>query len=227
MIRLEGINKFYNLGEDKFQVLKNINLHVEKGEFLAIMGPSGSGKSTMIKILGLLDRDYEGQFLLNEENTKALNDDMLSSLRNEKIGYVFQDFNLIKRLTIKENIELPMLYGGKSQKECNKRVDELLDTFNLKDKKYVYPSQLSGGQQQRISIARALVNNPEIIIADEPTGALDSKTSEKIMEIFEELNNKGITIILITHDIKVSKIARRVVRIYDGVLKEGDESNEA
>lgn len=227
MIRLEGINKFYNLEEDKFQVLKNINLHVEKGEFLAIMGPSGSGKSTMIKILGLLDRDYEGQFLLNEENTKALNDDMLSSLRNEKIGYVFQDFNLIKRLTIKENIELPMLYGGKSQKECNKRVDELLDTFNLKDKKYVYPSQLSGGQQQRISIARALVNNPEIIIADEPTGALDSKTSEKIMEIFEELNNKGITIILITHDIKVSKIARRVVRIYDGVLKEGDESNEA
>ncbi|MFR1708780.1 MAG: ABC transporter ATP-binding protein [Clostridium sp.] len=227
MIRLEGINKFYNLGEDKFQVLKNINLHVEKGEFLAIMGPSGSGKSTMIKILGLLDRDYEGQFLLNEENTKALNDDMLSSLRNEKIGYVFQDFNLIKRLTIKENIELPMLYGGKSQKECNKRVDELLDTFNLKDKKYVYPSQLSGGQQQRISIARALVNNPEIIIADEPTGALDSKTSEEIMEIFEELNNKGITIILITHDIKVSKIARRVVRIYDGVLKEGDESNEA
>lgn len=227
MIRLEGINKFYNLGEDKFQVLKNINLHVEKGEFLAIMGPSGSGKSTMIKILGLLDQDYEGQFLLNEENTKALNDDMLSSLRNEKIGYVFQDFNLIKRLTIKENIELPMLYGGKSQKECNKRVDELLDTFNLKDKKYVYPSQLSGGQQQRISIARALVNNPEIIIADEPTGALDSKTSEEIMEIFEELNNKGITIILITHDIKVSKIARRVVRIYDGVLKEGDESNEA
>lgn len=227
MIRLEGINKFYNLGEDKFQVLKNINLHVEKGEFLAIMGPSGSGKSTMIKILGLLDRDYEGKFLLNEENTKALNDDMLSSLRNEKIGYVFQDFNLIKRLTIKENIELPMLYGGKSQKECNKRVDELLDTFNLKDKKYVYPSQLSGGQQQRISIARALVNNPEIIIADEPTGALDSKTSEEIMEIFEELNNKGITIILITHDIKVSKIARRVVRIYDGVLKEGDESNEA
>ena len=227
MIRLEVINKFYNLEEDKFQVLKNINLHVEKGEFLAIMGPSGSGKSTMIKILGLLDRDYEGQFLLNEENTKALNDDMLSSLRNEKIGYVFQDFNLIKRLTIKENIELPMLYGGKSQKECNKRVDELLDTFNLKDKKYVYPSQLSGGQQQRISIARALVNNPEIIIADEPTGALDSKTSEKIMEIFEELNNKGITIILITHDIKVSKIARRVVRIYDGVLKEGDESNEA
>lgn len=227
MIRLEGINKFYNLGEDKFRALKNINLHVEKGEFLAIMGPSGSGKSTMIKILGLLDRDYEGQFLLDGENTKNLNDDMLSSLRNEKIGYVFQDFNLIRRLTIKENIELPMLYRGESQEECNKKVDKLLDTFNLKDKKYVYPSQLSGGQQQRISIARSLVNNPEIIIADEPTGALDSKTSEEIMEIFKELNNKGMTIILITHDIKVSKIARRVVRIYDGVLKEGDENNEA
>lgn len=227
MIRLEGINKFYNLGEDKFRALKNINLHVEKGEFLAIMGPSGSGKSTMIKILGLLDRDYEGQFLLDGENTKNLNDDMLSSLRNEKIGYVFQDFNLIRRLTIKENIELPMLYRGKSQEECNKKVDKLLDIFNLKDKKYVYPSQLSGGQQQRISIARSLVNNPEIIIADEPTGALDSKTSEEIMEIFKELNNKGMTIILITHDIKISKIARRVVRIYDGVLKEGDENNEA
>lgn len=226
MIRLKNINKFYILGEEKFHALKNINLEVEKGEFLAIMGPSGSGKSTMIKILGLLDREYDGDFLLDGENVKNLSDDKLSNLRNQKIGYVFQDFNLIKRLTIKENIELPMLYAGKSQRESTSRVKELLKKINLLEKIDKYPSQLSGGQQQRISIVRSLVNNPGIIIADEPTGALDSKTSEQIMDVFQELNNEGITIILITHDINVAKKAKRIVRIFDGILKEGDGENE-
>lgn len=222
MIKISNINKFYNLGEEKFHALKNINLEIKKGEFLAIMGPSGSGKSTMIKILGLLDREYEGEFLLNDQNVKELDDNTLSRLRNERLGYVFQDFNLIQRLTIRENIELPMLYSGKAQKECLHKVKELLDEINLSDKMNKYPSQLSGGQQQRISIIRALVNNPDIIIADEPTGALDSKTSEQIMDIFKKLNEEGITIILITHDVNVAKKAKRMVKIFDGILKEGE-----
>ena len=226
MIKISNINKFYNLGEEKFHALKNVNLEIKKVEFLAIMGPSGSGKSTMIKILGLLDREYEGEFLLNDQNVKELDDNILSRLRNKRLGYVFQDFNLIQRLTIRENIELPMLYSGKAQKECLHKVKELLDEINLSDKMNKYPSQLSGGQQQRISIIRALVNNPDIIIADEPTGALDSKTSEQIMDIFKKLNEEGITIILITHDINVAKKAKRMVKIFDGILKEGEWENE-
>lgn len=223
MIQLKGINKYYISGEEKLHALKDINLKVEKGEFLAIMGPSGSGKSTMIKILGLLDNSFEGNYLLNDRDVRSLSDDKLTSFRNEKIGFVFQDFNLIKRLTIKENIELPMLYKGCTLRETGKRVRELLEKVKLEDKINKYPTQLSGGQQQRISIARSLVNNPEIIIADEPTGALDSHTSEEIMNIFKELNKSGITIILITHDINVAKKADRMVRIFDGELKEGED----
>lgn len=220
MIKLKGINKYYTSGEEKLHALKDVDLEVDKGEFLAIMGPSGSGKSTMIKILGLLDKEFEGSYFLNEREVKTLNDDLLSNLRNEKIGFVFQDFNLIDRLTIKENIELPMLYMGKGVKETKDRVRELLDKVKLLDKIDKYPKQLSGGQQQRISIVRSLVNNPDIIIADEPTGALDSKTSEEIIGIFNELNKEGITIILITHDINVAKRAKRIVKIFDGQLKE-------
>lgn len=223
MIQLKGINKYYISGEEKLHALKDINLKVEKGEFLAIMGPSGSGKSTMIKILGLLDNSFEGNYLLNNRDVRSLSDDKLTSFRNEKIGFVFQDFNLIKRLTIKENIELPMLYKGCTLRETGKRVRELLEKVKLEDKINKYPTQLSGGQQQRISIARWLVNNPEIIIADEPTGALDSHTSEEIMNIFKDLNKSGITIILITHDINVAKKADRMVRIFDGELKEGED----
>lgn len=224
MIKLKGINKYYTSGEEKLHALKDVDLEVDKGEFLAIMGPSGSGKSTMIKILGLLDKEFEGSYFLNEKEVKTLNDDLLSNLRNEKIGFVFQDFNLIDRLTIKENIELPMLYMGKGVKETKDRVRELLDKVKLLDKIDKYPKQLSGGQQQRISIVRSLVNNPDIIIADEPTGALDSKTSEEIIGIFNELNKEGITIILITHDINVAKKAKRIVKIFDGQLKEVDNN---
>lgn len=225
MIKLKGINKYYTSGEEKLHALKNVDLEVNKGEFLAIMGPSGSGKSTMIKILGLLDKEFEGSYFLNDREVKTLNDDLLSNLRNEKIGFVFQDFNLIDRLTIKENIELPMLYMGKGIRETKDRVRELLEKVKLLDKIDKYPKQLSGGQQQRISIVRSLVNNPDIIIADEPTGALDSKTSEEIISIFKRLNEEGITIILITHDINVAKRAKRIVKIFDGQLKEVD-SNE-
>ncbi|GAA0085792.1 ABC transporter ATP-binding protein [Clostridium sp. CTA-7] len=226
MIKLKGINKYYSSGEEKLHALKDVDLEVKKGEFLAIMGPSGSGKSTMIKILGLLDKEFGGSYLLNEKEVRTLNDDLLSNLRNEKIGFVFQDFNLIDRLTIKENIELPMLYMGKGIKETKDRVSELLDKVKLLDKINKYPNQLSGGQQQRISIVRSLVNNPDIIIADEPTGALDSKTSKEIIGIFNELNEEGITIILITHDINVARKAKRIVEIFDGQLKEVD-NNEA
>lgn len=220
MIELKDINKYYISGEEQLHALKNVNLKVEKGEFLAIMGPSGSGKSTMIKILGLLDKDFEGSYKLNDRSIRELTDDELSSFRNEKIGFVFQDFNLIKRLSVKENIELPMLYRGAGIKETKKRVEELLKKIKLLDKISKYPTQLSGGQQQRISIVRSLVNNPDIIIADEPTGALDSHTSQEIMEIFNELNAEGITIILITHDINIAKKAKRMVSIFDGELKE-------
>jgi putative ABC transport system ATP-binding protein len=220
MIELKDINKYYISGEEQLHALKNVNLKVEKGEFLAIMGPSGSGKSTMIKILGLLDKNFEGSYKLNDRSIRELTDDELSSFRNEKIGFVFQDFNLIKRLSVKENIELPMLYRGAGIKETKKRVEELLKKINLLNKINKYPTQLSGGQQQRISIVRSLVNNPDIIIADEPTGALDSHTSQEIMEIFKDLNAEGITIILITHDINIAKKAKRIVSIFDGELKE-------
>ncbi|GAA0815054.1 ABC transporter ATP-binding protein [Clostridium tertium] len=224
MIKLKGINKYYSSGEEKLHALKDVDLDVAKGEFLAIMGPSGSGKSTMIKILGLLDKEFQGSYFLDEKEVKTLNDDLLSNLRNEKIGFVFQDFNLIDRLTIKENIELPMLYMGRGIKETKDKVKELLEKVKLLDKIDKYPKQLSGGQQQRISIVRSLVNNPDIIIADEPTGALDSKTSEEIIEIFNKLNKEGITIILITHDINVAKKAKRIVKIFDGQLKEVDNN---
>ncbi|MDU5108038.1 MULTISPECIES: ABC transporter ATP-binding protein [unclassified Clostridium] len=224
MIKLKGINKYYTSGDEKLHALKDVDLEIEKGEFLAIMGPSGSGKSTMIKILGLLDKEFEGVYLLNGEEIENLNDDLLSKLRNKSIGFVFQDFNLIDRLTIKENIELPMLYMGSGIKKTKNRVKELLEKVNLIDKIDKYPNQLSGGQQQRISIIRSLVNNPEIIIADEPTGALDSKTSEEIIDIFKELNKEGITIILITHDINVANKANRIVKIFDGELKEAEKN---
>lgn len=222
MIELKDINKFYVTGDETLHALKNINLKIDKGEFLAIMGPSGSGKSTLMKILGLLDKKFDGSYTFLDKEISSFSDDALSKFRNEKIGFVFQDFNLIKRLSIKENIEIPMLYRGFSIKDTKDKVIELLKKVNLDSKINKYPTELSGGQQQRISIARALINNPDIIIADEPTGALDSHTSKEIMGMFKELNNEGITIILITHDINVARQANRVMSIFDGELKEGE-----
>lgn len=226
MIELKNVNKFYSTGDEKLHALKDINLKIEEGEFLAIMGPSGSGKSTMIKILGLLDNSFEGEYFMLNKDIRSLSDDDLSSFRNEKIGFIFQDFNLIKRLSVKENIELPMLYKGCSMRETKGIVLEALKKVKLEHKISKYPTQLSGGQQQRVSIARALVNKPKIIIADEPTGALDSTTSKEIMEIFKDLNKEGITIILITHDINVARKSNRIMSIFDGELKEGEMKNE-
>jgi len=222
MIDLKEVNKFYITGDEALQALNNVNLKISKGEFLAIMGPSGSGKSTLMKILGLLDKKFEGSYTFLDKSVRDFSDDALSKFRNEKIGFVFQDFNLIKRLTVKENIEIPMLYRGYRVKDTKKRVVELLKRVNLENKITKYPTELSGGQQQRVSIARALVNSPDIIIADEPTGALDSHTSKEIMQLFKELNDEGITIILITHDINVARQANRIMTIFDGELKEGE-----
>lgn len=220
MISLKKVNKYYITGDEKLHALKDIDLKVKKGEFLAIMGPSGSGKSTMIKILGLLDNSFQGEYLLNGKDIRKLTDDELSTIRNKKIGFVFQNFNLIKNLSVKENIALPMQYQRVSKRQCQERVLELLKRVDLTSKIDKYPTELSGGQQQRVSIIRALVNNPDIIIADEPTGALDSNTSKEIMNIFKELNQEGITVIIITHDINVAKEAKRIVKIFDGELKE-------
>lgn len=222
MISLKKINKYYITGDEKLHALKDVDLEVKKGEFLAIMGPSGSGKSTMIKILGLLDNSFQGEYLLEGKNIKKMTDDQLSDIRNKKIGFVFQNFNLIKNLSVKENIVLPMQYQRISKKKSEEKVLELLKRVDLVSKMNKYPSELSGGQQQRVSLIRALVNNPDIIIADEPTGALDSHTSKEIMNIFKQLNKEGITVILITHDINVAKEAERIVRIFDGELKEDE-----
>ena len=222
MISLKKINKYYITADEKLHALKDVDLEVKKGEFLAIMGPSGSGKSTMIKILGLLDNSFQGEYLLEGKNIKKMTDDQLSDIRNKKIGFVFQNFNLIKNLSVKENIVLPMQYQRISKKKSEEKVLELLKRVDLVSKMNKYPSELSGGQQQRVSLIRALVNNPDIIIADEPTGALDSHTSKEIMNIFKQLNKEGITVILITHDINVAKEAERIVRIFDGELKEDE-----
>lgn len=222
MIELKNINKYYITGDEKLHALKDINLKVEDGDFLAIMGPSGSGKSTLIKILGLIDKKYTGVYEFNGQDINTLKDNVLSKFRNKEIGFVFQNFNLIKRLTVRENVELPMLYAGKNIKDTKEVVTELLKKVGIENKDKQLPSNLSGGQQQRVSIARSLVNNPSLIIADEPTGALDSKTSKEIMDIFNELNKEGITIIVITHDINVANRAKKVMHIFDGELREGD-----
>lgn len=222
MIELKNINKYYITGDEKLHALKDINLKVEDGDFLAIMGPSGSGKSTLIKILGLIDKKYTGVYEFNGQDINTLKDNVLSKFRNKEIGFVFQNFNLIKRLTVRENVELPMLYAGKNIKDTKEIVTELLKKVGIENKDKQLPSNLSGGQQQRVSIARSLINNPSLIIADEPTGALDSKTSKEIMDIFNELNKEGITIIVITHDINVANRAKKVMHIFDGELREGD-----
>lgn len=226
MIKLCNVNKFYTCSDEKLHVLKDINLNIERGEFVAIMGPSGSGKSTLLKIIGMLDKEFTGVYSFNENNVNKLNDNNKTLLRNKEIGFVFQEFNLIKRLTIKENIGLPLMYSGYNTKKINKKVNEMLEKVKLIDKIDKFPDQLSGGQKQRVAILRSLANNPSIIIADEPTGALDSNTSVEIMKYLVQLNQEGITIILITHDVNVSQKAKRIINIYDGFLV-GEEKNEA
>jgi len=221
MSKLEKLKKAYKADDEWIPVLKNIDLEVHKGDFLAIMGPSGSGKSTLLNLIGFVDRNYMGNYFLEEELITSKSDNDLSKLRNQRVGFVFQQFNLIETLTIRENVELPLLYDGWNYGHTKQRVDELLEKLGIGDKGNKLPKQLSGGQQQRAAIARAIINNPDFIIADEPTGALDTKTSDDIMNVFKQLNTEeGVTIILVTHDPETVRFCNRVVHMHDGKLNE-------
>lgn len=221
IIKLKNIEKNYPVGKHRLNVLKSININIKKGEFLMIVGKSGSGKTTLLNILGFLDRFNEGQYIFKGKDVTNLSEKERSRFRNTNIGFVFQQFNLIQTLDIYKNIELPMIYNDRYDKEeKDKRIKESLKRVGLIDKINQKPLELSGGQQQRITIARALVNDPDIIFADEPTGALDTQTSADIMELLKELNNDGKTIIMVTHDPELLKYATKVIRLHDGVVVE-------
>lgn len=221
IVKLSKISKVYRTDTVPFQALKNINLEVKKGEFLAVIGASGSGKSTLMNIIGLLDRPTSGSYELDNQPTKSLEEDELAKIRNQKIGFVFQSFYLLPRTSALENTAMPLIYAGVPQNTRRARASTALEQVGLGEKLNSTPNQLSGGQQQRVAIARALVNNPEIILADEPTGNLDSRSGEEIMHIFEKLNKAGKTIIMITHEVDIAKYAKRTVRIRDGEILYG------
>ena len=218
IITVDNINQTYKNGSLELQVLKNISFKVDKGEFLAIMGSSGSGKSTMMNILGCLDNQYEGRYILDGIDISKSTENELSEIRNKKIGFIFQSFNLLPRLTALENVELPLVYSSVPKEERHKRANELLEMVGLKDRTHHRPNELSGGQRQRVAIARALVNNPSIILADEPTGNLDSKSEGEIIEILQKLNKMGKTIVIVTHEPSIGKIAERKIVFKDGEI---------
>jgi putative ABC transport system ATP-binding protein len=222
MIQISNLMKSYQLGGETVHALNNVSLDIDKGEFLAIIGPSGSGKSTLMNMLGCLDRPDSGNYLLDGKEIGKMNDNDLATIRNQKIGFIFQNFNLLTKLTALENVELPLIYSGVSVKERRELAINALTKVGLKERAAHMPTQLSGGQQQRVAIARALVGNPSILLADEPTGALDTKTSTEILQLMKELNEVGNTIILITHDLSIAKQAKRMVRIQDGQLFENE-----
>ena len=225
--RMKNINKFYRMGDEDMQVLKNVNLEIREGEYLSVLGPSGSGKSTLMNIIGCLDTATSGQYILRDHVIEELTESELAEIRSRDVGFVFQNSQLLPRLDAVRNVELPLIYAGVSQRERTRRAREMLDRVGLSDRMGHYPNQLSGGQQQRVAIARALVTNPGILLADEPTGALDQKTGRQIMELFRELNEEGHSIIMITHDMNIAANARRVVHIIDGVLTEGGSTSDA
>jgi antimicrobial peptide ABC superfamily ATP binding cassette transporter ABC protein len=218
IITVDNISKTYKNGSLELQVLKNISFKVDKGEFLAIMGSSGSGKSTMMNILGCLDNQYEGKYILDGIDISKSSENELSEIRNKKIGFIFQSFNLLPRLTALENVELPLVYSSVPKEERHKRANELLEMVGLKDRTHHRPNELSGGQRQRVAIARALVNNPSIILADEPTGNLDSKSEAEIIEILQKLNKMGKTIVIVTHEPNIGEIAQRKIVFKDGEI---------
>ena len=216
MIEMEKISKVYKMGEVRLEALKEITLKIEPAEFISIMGPSGSGKSTLLNIIGCLDTPTDGAYFFEEKNVAGLDFDELSTVRNRKIGFVFQNFNLLPYATTYENIELPMLFNGRSGKRRRERVFELLEMVGLVDWRNHRPSELSGGQQQRVAIARALANDPSMILADEPTGNLDSKTGEEIMGLFVKLQEQGRTILMVTHDTNIAAYCQRTIHLLDG-----------
>src|ERR1700730_7990375 len=220
VVRLSGVHKTYRTGEMEVHAVRGVSLEIKRGEFVALMGASGSGKSTLMNILGCLDRPTAGRYVLDESDVSALNRDQLADIRNNKIGFVFQNFNLLPRTSARENVELPLLYGrrGLTNAQLRAKADAALASVGLEGREDHHPSQLSGGQQQRVAIARALINDPEVVLADEPTGNLDSRTSIEIMGIFQQLNERGITIIMVTHEADIATYARRNVVMRDGVI---------
>lgn len=222
IIDVKDIKRNFKLGAETVKVLKGVNLQIEKGDYVALMGPSGSGKSTLMNILGCLDTPSSGEYILNGKDVSSLNDDQLAEIRNKNIGFVFQTFNLLPRTTALDNVALPMVYAGYSKAERNERATEVLTQVGLSDRMDHHPNQLSGGQRQRVAVARALVNRPAIILADEPTGNLDTKTSIEIMGLFDEIHANGNTVILVTHEEDIAEHAHRIIRLRDGVI-ESDE----
>ncbi len=225
IIEINNLNKTYKNGEMDVPVLHDVCLSVDQGEFVSIMGPSGSGKSTLMNIIGCLDRPTSGTYLFNGEDVSSMTDDQLSDLRNRGVGFVFQQFNLLPRETAVENVSLPLVYANVPAKEREQRARAALERVNLSDRADFLPTQLSGGQKQRVAVARALVNNPSILLADEPTGALDSKSGEQLMDLFCELNKQGMTIVMITHERGVANYAQRVLLMNDGILTAADKED--
>lgn len=221
MVILKEIKKSYVIGSKTIEVLRGITLEIKKGEFLSLMGPSGAGKSTLLNIIGCLDRPTSGTYLLDSIDVNTLTDDELAEIRNKKIGFVFQNFNLIPRLSAIKNVELPLLYRRVPLEERRKKALFYLEKVGLSDRADHMPSELSGGEQQRVAIARALINNPLIILADEPTGNLDSKTGQEILEIFSFIHKEGTTIIMVTHEIEIAKKAEKIITIKDGICFSG------
>ena len=225
ILTMKGIVKQYMVGGEVSTVLKGIDLTVEEGEFLAVLGPSGSGKSTLMNIIGCLDVPTAGEYILDGRLIGSQDEKTLAKIRNQEIGFIFESFFLMQRQTALQNVKLPLIYGDVPEREQNERAAEMLRRVGLEDKMNYYPNQLSGGQQQRVAIARAMCNNPAILLADEPTGALDQKTGRQVMELFHKINDEGKTIIMITHDANIAAHAKRIVRILDGNIGEGDTAD--
>ncbi len=225
VIKLEEITRYFSIGSETIKALQGVNLEIFKNEYVALMGPSGSGKSTLMNLLGCLDTPTSGRYLLNNKDVSKMEDDELAEIRNKEIGFVFQTFNLLPRLNALENVALPLIYAGYTKQQREERAKEVLEQVGLKDRMTHKPNELSGGQRQRVAVARALVNKPSIILADEPTGNLDSKTSYEIMALFEEIHKNGNTIIIVTHEEDIALHTNRIVRMRDGKV-ERDEKNQ-
>lgn len=226
VIQVQHLIKKYNLGGQIIHALNDVSFSVDRNEYLALMGPSGSGKSTLMNILGCLDSPSSGSYILNGKEVSRMDDDELANVRNKEIGFVFQTFNLLPRLTALENVALPLVYAGLAKKERRERAEEVMKMVGLQDRMEHKPNELSGGQRQRVAIARALVNDPSIILADEPTGNLDTKTSYEIMKIFQDIQDKGNTVILVTHEEDIARHAKRIMRLRDGKLESDSRNTE-
>lgn len=223
ILNMKGISKIYEMGSERVVALDNVDLSISKGEFVSVLGPSGSGKSTLMNIIGCLDTPTEGEYILSDEKVAGLNEKELARIRNKEIGFIFQSFQLLPRLTASQNVELPLIYAGINASERKKISKDILERVGLGDKINNLPTQLSGGQQQRVAIARAISTEPSILLADEPTGALDQETGIRILELFKELNEEGRTVIMITHDKSIAKYGKRILNIVDGKLTESGE----